>query len=121
MVFLGQRGTEQCHEPIAGKLRRGTSVTIHLGKASGQKRADQVAHRLGSQPFGQRGGTHDVAKQHADLFHFAREHTPSARDSCRGRFGNNGLGRSIILQTRPVERRAAVAAEFVFGRVSGAA
>jgi hypothetical protein len=121
MVLLGQRGTEQRHEPVASELRRGTSITVHLGKASSQKRADQVAHRLGSQPFRQRGGTHNVAKQHADLFHFAWEHAPSIRGSRRGGFGYNGLGRGTILQTRPVERRAAVAAKPVFGRVAGAA
>jgi hypothetical protein len=55
------------------------------------------------------------------LFHFAWEHAPSIRGSRRGGFGYNGLGRGTILQTRPVERRAAVAAKPVFGPVAGAA
>ena len=37
VVFLRHRGAEQRHETIAGKLRRGASVAIHLGKAGGQK------------------------------------------------------------------------------------
>jgi hypothetical protein len=34
-------------------LRRGASVAVHLGEAGGQKRADEVAHRLGPEPFGE--------------------------------------------------------------------
>jgi hypothetical protein len=76
MVFLRHRGAEQRHETIAGKLRRGASVAIHLGEAGGQKRADEVAHRLGPEPFGEGRRTDDVAKQHRDLFHFARKRSP---------------------------------------------
>ena len=71
MVFLSHRGAEQRHEAVAGKMRRRSAEAIHLGKARRQKRADEIAHRFGSQLFAQSRRADNVAKQHRDLFHFA--------------------------------------------------
>ena len=117
VVFLRHRGAEQRHEPIAGKLRRGSSIAVHLGKARGQKRAYKVAHRLGPEPLGERSRTDDVAKQHCDLFHFAGKRNPGR---CGG-FGYELPARNGFLQTRPVQRHAALAAKPVFGRIARAA
>jgi len=35
VVFLRHRSAEQRHETIAGKLRRGAAIALHLGKARG--------------------------------------------------------------------------------------
>jgi hypothetical protein len=53
MVFLRDEGAEQHHETVAGKLRCGAPIAMHLSKAGRQKRADEVAHRLGPEPFGE--------------------------------------------------------------------
>ena len=117
MVLLRHRGAEQRHEPVAGKLRRGASVAIHLGKAGGQKRADEIAHRLGPEPFGEGSRADDVAEQHRDLFHFAGKRSPEPS----GSFGYEWLARSGFLQSRLVERCATLAAKPVLGRVARAA
>jgi hypothetical protein len=116
-VFLRHRGAEQRHEPVAGKLRRGSSTAMHLGKAGGQKRADEVAHCLGPEPLGERSRTDDVAKQHRDLFQFAGKRNPGR---CGG-FGYEWPPRNSFLQTRPVQRPAAPAAQPVFGGIARAA
>ena len=121
MVFLRDRRAEQRHEPVAGKLRRRAAVTMHLGKAFLKERADEVAHRLGPEALGHRGGADDVAEQHRDLLHFAGQIAPSVRGSGDAGPGTVSFGRNGILQPRPVERRPALAAEFVLGRVAGAA
>ena len=73
MVFVSERRPEQRHEPVAGKLRRRAAVAAHLGQARVEKCVDEVAHPLGSEALGQRGRVDDVAKEHGNLLHFARE------------------------------------------------
>jgi hypothetical protein len=76
VVFLRHRGAKQRHEPVAGELRDRAAVAIHFGEAGGHKRGDEVAHSLGSEPFGQRRRADNVAKQDRDLFHLARKRIP---------------------------------------------
>ncbi len=90
---------------------------MHLGEAGGQKRADKVAHRLGPEPLGEGSRTDDVAKQHRYLFHFGGKRCPGR---C-GRFGYEWPARNPFLQTRLVQRLAAVAAKPMFGRIARAA
>src|SRR5262249_9164754 len=62
-------------------------------------------------------GAHDVAKQHADLLQFAGKRVFDIVQ----RSGSVGLRRAELFQTRSTESCPALAAEFVLGRVSGAA
>src|ERR1700730_15057645 len=90
---------------------------MNLGKAGVEKRADEITHRLGPEPIGQGRRPHDVAKQHRDLFHFAGKRSPEPS----GGFGYEWPARGVLLQIRPAERRAALAAKPVFGRIARAA
>src|SRR5208282_1728492 len=97
MVFLSERRTEKGHEPVAGKLRRRSSIAVHLGKTGFEKRADEIAHRLGPEPFSQRNGVYDVAEEHAHLLHFAGERRRGVRDWGNARPRYVGLGCRGIL------------------------
>ncbi len=121
VVFLGHRSAEQRHEPVPGELRRHSAVTVHLGKAGRQKRAHEIAHRLGSETLGQRRRPYDVAKQDGDLLQFAGETAPGVSSSGNARFGKIGPRRSQIRPPGLVERCSALAAEFVFRWVASAA
>src|SRR5207248_8399337 len=71
VILMRDGRPEQSHEPIAGKLRRGASVSMHLGQRSIDEPADQFVHRLGSEAFGDDGRIHHIAEQHGDLLQFA--------------------------------------------------
>src|ERR1700730_12680192 len=90
---------------------------MNLGKARRQKRAAEVAHRLAPEPFGEGSRTDDVAEQHRDLFHFAGKRSPEPSSGV----GYEWPARGGLLPTPPAERRAALAAKPVFGRVARAA
>ena len=113
MVLMTEGRPEQGHEAVAGKLRRGTAIATHLGQARSEESVDQVAHPLRSEAFGEGGRVDDVAKENGNLLHFAGKgvHPPGGLDFRRGR----------LCETRRCERRPALPAEFVFGRVGCAA
>jgi hypothetical protein len=90
---------------------------MHLGKTGGQKRADEITHRLSPKLFGERGGPDDVAKQDRNLLYLAGQRSPAARGS-RSRSGDKRFPGCAILQTRRAERGAALAAKPIFGRVA---
>src|SRR5208282_64861 len=119
MVFLSEWRTEKRHEPVAGKLRRRPSIAMHLGEARFEKRADEIAHPLGPEAFGQRSGVYDVAEEHAHLLHFAGERGQGVLDWGNVGPGYIGLGCRGILQAGPAEGCPALAAEPVFRRVGG--
>ena len=118
MVFVSERRAEQGHEPVAGKLRRRTPIPAHLGEARVEKCVDEIAHPLGSEAFGERGGVDDVAKENGDLLHFTGKRAHRSRDLG---LWDIGLRCGRTLEARRVERGAALPAEFVLGRVGSAA
>ena len=94
---------------------------MHLGEARLEKCADEVAHRLRPEAFGQRRRVYNVAEQHADLLHFARQHVCSRCDRRRATTGWVKPDPAGSLQQRLVERCPALTAEPAFRRVDGAA
>ena len=94
MVLVSNRRAKQGQKPVAGKLRRGAAVAMHLGKARLQKRSDEIAHRLGPEAFGERCGADDVAAQNRHLPHLAG--TDISRHPNRGGAGFISRHRSGI-------------------------
>jgi hypothetical protein len=121
VVFLRDGRAEQRHEPVARELRGRAVVAVHLGQAFFEERTDEIAHRLGAEAFGHGRGADDVTEQHRDLLHFAGQCALGVRRPRNAWSGHIRLGRDGILQPRLVERATALAAEFVLGRVAGAA
>ena len=118
MVLVSERRSEQGHEPVAGKLRCSPPIATHLGEARFEKRANKIAHSLGSEAFSHWGRVDDVAEHHCDTLHFAGK----SADGPEGlRLQHIWLRRGRITQTRWVEWHAALPTEFVFRRVAGAA
>ena len=121
MVFFSDRCPKHRHEAIAGELRRRPTVATHLGEARLEKGLNKVPHRLGSEPFSHRSGVDDVAEQYGDLFHFAGERAAGVQTSAVRGIAYRGSRRGGLLQTRTVQWRPAVTAEFMLRRIAGAA
>ena len=120
MVFMGQRGAENRHETVTGEFWHGPVVAPHLGDRDFEKSGDEIAHRLGSEPFGQGGRADDVAEQYADLLHFAGMcgRGSQARRQQR-RFGETRRAVSVewcgATAAKPVFRRVCRAARWARG------
>ena len=104
---MRDRGAEQRHETIAGKLRHGAAKAAYFGYAGVEKSAQQLVQLLRANPLGKAGRIDDVAEQDGDLFELA---------------GREGLSRCVPhgadrRQVATDNRCAALAAEFVFRRI----
>ena len=93
MILMRDGRPEQSHEPIAGELRRGASVSMHLCQRSLDEPADQFVHRLGSEAFGDDGRVDHIAEQHGDLFQFA---VTAGQEWCGLVMGPSRQGRSTL-------------------------
>src|SRR3984893_9311384 len=121
MVLLCDRCPKHRHEAIAGKLRRRATIATDLGQARLEKGLNKVPHRFGSKAFSQRSGVDDVAEQYGDLFHFAGERAAGVQTSGVRGMAYRGSRRGGLLQTRTVQWRPAVTAEFMLRRIAGSA
>ena len=106
MVLVCDRSAEQSHESIAGKLRRGPPVAMHLGERSIDKPADQLVHRLRSEAFGDDCRINHVAEQHGYLLQLT---------------GGGVTGCDGLAICRAGEESPALAAEPVFRGVGSSA
>jgi AAA ATPase-like protein len=123
VVLVRERRAEEGHEAVAEKLVDGALVAVDLGEGDLEEPVEEIVHRVGPQPLGQRGGADQIAEEHGDRLALALQRRPRGEDAlgevpgCVGVGGTAGRGG----RRRGVERAPALGTEPRAGRQLGAA
>ena len=118
VVFMSQRRAEKRHKAIAQEMTHRAVVAMHLRTSEIELRVQQAVHRLGAEAFGQRGGAHDVAEPHRNLFQFAGQRALRGEDLLCEVLWRIGLRRCKLRLREYVEWCRALAAKLIFRRVA---
>ena len=119
VVLVGQRRAEQRHEAVAEELVDGALVAMDLGQRQLEESIEQIVHRVGAEPLGQRGRADQVAEQHGDRLPLAGQRRPRGEDSLGEVTRRVGIGRRrprrVLERRRGGDRRAAGVTELGAG------
>src|SRR5215813_2107276 len=118
MVLVGERRSEESHDPVAHHLAHRALKTVHGLHHELQDRIEYQAGLLGIAASEELHGIFEIGEEHCDLFVLALECGPAREDALRKMPGRVRVGRNR-LRYRRAQRRPALVAESMIGRVGG--